>query len=127
MDTPGSSPHASDIDEGMAEGHHVSNFRGPSHFMSANGGDGVHRGGPEDRGGPRRGGQGKNQIVLIDQEVVQRWNAEIGDVLADTIATSKVVIPEPLPVGTTIPQVPPAAMPENGQEASAQKVSDSKA
>ena len=116
--------------------------------MSANGGDGVHRGGPEDWGGPRRGGQGKNQIVLIDQEVVQRWNAgrrdgmrhtktyrrltngdllEIGDVLADTIATSKVVIPEPLPVGTTIPKVPPAAMPENGQEASAQKVSDSKA
>ncbi|KAI5452383.1 hypothetical protein NCC49_000943 [Naganishia albida] len=60
------------------------------------------------RRGPFAGGhgQGKNQIVPIDQEAMQRWDMEIGDVLADTVATSTVILPGPLPVGTNAAQAP---------------------
>lgn len=34
---------------------------------------------------------------------------EIGDVLADTVSTSTVVLPGPLPVGTSAPQTPKPA------------------
>jgi hypothetical protein len=76
-------------------------------------------------------------MEIIDQEIAQRWNigeyeglhqmrvewrlnvhaTEIGDVLGHEVATSKVILPGPLPVSTTIPT--PQAPTTGPQEATA--------
>lgn len=55
----------------------MSMLRDRARLMQDSTKDGGMRSGTGDRGGPRRsqlGGQGKNQIVVIDQELAQRWN-----------------------------------------------------
>lgn len=56
-----------------------------------------------------------------------RFLAEIGDVLSDTVATSKVILPGPLPVGASVPQAATAVPQQTPQEVPTQEFPASQA